>query len=128
MTTLHWSVKNRGRDKAAKHHAPSGGARERWDFVSGPPARAPVSSGAKTRLDACATLLAFTAGGGTAAIAARQPTQQQSTQIWPLVPSAGDAGCAAAALWQMAVPGLAMASAAARAAPKLAIRLDSAIA
>lgn len=72
--------------------------------------------------------MVFAGGGGSAVISIRQPAQQQSTQILPLVwPVDGD-GCPAAALWQRMPPGLPAASAAAAlAAPKLAIRLDSAI-
>lgn len=71
--------------------------------------------------------LIFAGGGGTAATSIRQPTQQLSMQCLLLVsPEAG--ASSAASVWQMMPLGAVAASAAAVAAPKLAIRLDSAIA
>ncbi len=71
---------------------------------------------------------AIAGGGGSAAIGIRQPTQQQSMQILLLFPPFSGAGWPARSWWQIAPSGLAVASAAARAAPKLASRLDSATA
>ncbi len=65
-------------------------------------------------------------GGGSAAIGIRQPTQQQSIQVLLLLPSLTGVGRSDRSWWQIAPSGLIVASAAARAAPKLASRLDSA--
>ena len=69
----------------------------------------------------------FAGGGGTAAISIRQPMQQLSMQCLVLVSPEAGASSPATSVWQM-MPLGAAAAAAALAAPKLAIRLDSAIA
>ena len=69
----------------------------------------------------------FAGGGGTAAISIRQPMQQLSAQCLPLVSPEAGVWSPATSVWQM-MPFGAAAAAAALAAPKLAIRLDSAIA
>jgi hypothetical protein len=53
--------------------------------------------------------------------------QQQSIQVLPLLPSSAGVDWPARPWWQITLNGLAVVSAAARAAPKLASRLDSAI-
>ena len=68
----------------------------------------------------------FAGGGGTAAISIRQPMQQLSAQCLPLVSPEAGAASPAASVWQM-IPVGAAAAAAALAAPKLAMRLASAI-
>ena len=80
------------------------------------------------RLADCNTGAAFAGGGGSAAASIRQPVQQELMQILPLLSSGAGVDCPATSLWQRIAPGSAAASAAARAAPKLPIRLDSAIA
>ena len=70
----------------------------------------------------------FAGGGGTAAVSIRQPMQQLSTQCLLLVSLEAGAWSAETSVWQMMPFGAAAASAAALAAPKLAIRLASAIA
>ena len=67
------------------------------------------------------------AGGGIAAMSIRQPMQQLSIQCLALVSPEEGASSPATTVWQM-MPFGAAAEAAALAAPKLAIRLDSAIA
>jgi hypothetical protein len=67
------------------------------------------------------------AGGTAVGTAVTQP-MQQFTQILPLLSSEAGAGRSTALLWQIKLSGCAAASAAAWAAPKLAIRLASAIA
>jgi hypothetical protein len=67
------------------------------------------------------------AGGTAAGTAVTQP-MQQSKQILPLRSSEAGAGRSAALAWQITVSGCAAASAATWAAPKLAIKLASAIA
>jgi hypothetical protein len=69
----------------------------------------------------------FAGGGGTAAISIRQPMQQLSMQCLVLVSPEAGAWSPATSVWQM-MPLGAAAAAAALAAPKLANRLDSAIA
>ena len=69
----------------------------------------------------------FADGGGTAAISIRQPMQQLSMQCLVLVSLEEGASSPATSVWQMTPLGAA-AAAAALAAPKLAIRLASAIA
>ena len=69
----------------------------------------------------------FAGGGGTAAMSIRQPMQQLSIQCLALVSPEEGASSPATSVWQM-MPFGAAAAAAALAAPKLAIRLDSAIA
>jgi len=72
---------------------------------------------------------AVAGGAGKAAISIMQPTLQQSAQSLLLVPSPEGEGCPLpAALWQMMPIGLSAVSAAARATPKLAMRLDRATA
>ena len=66
-------------------------------------------------------------GGGTAAMSIRHPMQQLSMQCLALVSPDEGASSPAPSVWQM-MPFGAAAAAAALAAPKLAIRLDSAIA
>lgn len=70
----------------------------------------------------------FAGGGGTAAINIRQPMQQLSAQCLPLVSPEEGAWSPATSVWQIIPVGAAAAAAAALAVPKLAIRLDSAIA
>ena len=70
----------------------------------------------------------FAGGSGTAAISIRQPMQQLSAQCLPLVSLEEGAWSPVTSVWQMMPVGAAAAAAAALAAPKLAIRLDSAIA
>ena len=70
----------------------------------------------------------FAGGGGTAAMSIRQPMQQLSMQCLVLVSPEAGVSSPATSVWQMMPFGAAAASAAALAAPKLAIRLDSAIA
>jgi hypothetical protein len=79
-------------------------------------------------LDACWSGAAPGGAGGTAASGIVQPTQQQSAHILPLLSAGAGDSCPAIKVWQMMPPGTEAASAAARAAPKLASRLDSAIA
>ena len=69
----------------------------------------------------------FAGGGGIAAMSIRQPMQQLSIQCLALVSPEEGAPSPATTVWQM-MPFGAAAAAAALAAPKLAIRLDSAIA
>ena len=69
----------------------------------------------------------FAGGGGTAAMSIRQPMQQLSIQCLVLVSPDEGASSPATSVWQM-MPFGAAAAAAALAAPKLAIRLDSAMA
>jgi hypothetical protein len=76
--------------------------------------------------EACWVMTADAAGGIAAGTEVAQP-MQQFRQILPLSSEAG-AGRSAALLWQIKLSGCAAASAAAWAAPKLAIRLASAIA
>ena len=71
--------------------------------------------------------LVIFAGGGTAAMSIRQPMQQLSIQCLVLVSPEEGASSPATSVWQR-MPFGAAAAAAALAAPKLAIRLDSAIA
>ena len=71
---------------------------------------------------------AIFAGGGTAASSIRQPTQQLSMQCLVLVSLEAGAWSPPTGVWQMMPFAAAAASAAALAAPKLAIRPDSAIA
>jgi hypothetical protein len=73
-------------------------------------------------------MIATDVGGGTAAGTAVTQPIQQSTQVFPLLSSEAGVGRSAALAWQIKVSGCAAASAAAWAAPKLAIRLASAIA
>jgi hypothetical protein len=76
----------------------------------------------------CGTAMAPAGGGGMVAMVIMQPVQQQSAQIVPL-PSSRDGNCCpASAEWQIMPPGTAAVSAAARATPKLAIKLERAIA
>jgi len=72
--------------------------------------------------------MTIVAGGDRAAKSVRQPMQQLSTQVLLLPWSFAGAAGWAASLWHKIAPGAAVASAAARAAPKPAITLDSAIA
>lgn len=67
----------------------------------------------------------FAGGGGNAATSIRQPMQHDASQSLPSC--AWFAGCVVppASLWQVIVPGTGIA---ARATPKVTIRLDSAIA
>ena len=69
----------------------------------------------------------FAGGDGTAAMSIRQPMQQLSIQCLALVSPEDGASSPATSVWQM-MPFGAAAAAAALAAPKLAIRLNSAIA
>ncbi len=69
----------------------------------------------------------FAGGGGTAAMSIRQPMQQLSMQCLVLVSPEEGVGSPATSVWQI-MPFGAVAAAAALAAPKLAIRLASAIA
>ena len=69
----------------------------------------------------------FAGGGGSAAISIRQPMQQLSAQCLLLVSPEAGVSSPATSVWQMTPVGPA-AAAAALAAPKLAIRLDSAMA
>ena len=70
----------------------------------------------------------FAGGGGIAAMSIRQPMQQLSAQcLLSVSPDAG-AWSPATSVWQMMPLGAAAAAAAVLAAPKLAIRLASAIA
>jgi len=70
----------------------------------------------------------FAGGSGTAAMSIGQPMQQLSMQCLVLVSPEEGAWSSAASVWQMMPLGAAAASAAALAAPKLAIMLESAIA
>ena len=70
----------------------------------------------------------FAGGGGTAATSIRQPMQQSSMQCLVFVSPEKGAPSPAATVWQMMPLGAAAAAAAVLAAPKLAIRLASAIA
>jgi hypothetical protein len=108
------------------NHATDGGARERWDLVSGLETKTAIVGGAIRSLTDCGIATAFTGGGGSAAINIRHPTQQQSAQILPLLPSVEGATWPARSVWQMMPPGCP--AVAACAAPKLPIRPDSAIA
>ncbi len=78
-------------------------------------------------LDESGAPVIFAGGGGTAAMSIRQPTQQLSMQCSVLLSPEEGASSPAASVWQM-MPFGAAAAAAALAAPKLAMRLDSAIA
>jgi len=69
----------------------------------------------------------FAGGGGIAAMSIRQPMQQLSIQCLALVSPEEGASSPATTVWQMMSFGAA-AAAAALAAPKLAIKLDSEIA
>ena len=69
----------------------------------------------------------FAGGGGTVAISIRHPMQQLSMQCLVLESPEEGASSPATAVWQMMPFGV-VAAAAALAAPKLAIRLASAIA
>ena len=83
--------------------------------------------GAMNRLAESGAPVIFAGGGGTAAMSIRQPMQQLSIQCLVLVSPEAGASSPATSVWQM-MPFGAAAAAAALAAPKLAIRLDSAIA
>src|SRR5271155_197803 len=127
---LHWRVRSIAADAAARHHAGSGGARERWDVVSGRAARAMIAGGWKSRPADCSAPIILTGGAGSAAVSIRQPMQQEPMQVVLLVSSGEGAGadCSAPAPWQITASGCAARLAAARAAPKPAIRPESAIA
>lgn len=71
--------------------------------------------------------MAFAEGGGNAAIAIRQPMQQQQSAQFLPVPVSSDEVSSAASVWQMAPPGIAPAGAAARATPKLPSTVESPI-
>ena len=115
------------RGSAARLHAASGGARERWSLVFSPPMRAMFCGGAMDWLADNGARIIFAGGGGTAAINIRQPMQQLSIQCLVLVSPEEGASPPATSVWQM-MPFGAAAAAAALAVPKLAIRLASAIA
>ena len=83
--------------------------------------------GAMDWLAASGAPVIFAGGGGTAAMSIRQPRQQLSIQCLALVSPEEGASSPVTSVWQM-MPFGAAAAAAALAAPKLAIRLDSAMA
>src|SRR5271156_6697196 len=130
MEILHWRVRSIAADAAARHHAGSGGARERCDVVSGPAARTMIAGGRKSRPADCSAPIILAGGGGSATISIRQPTQQEPMQVVLFVSPVDGAGadCSAPAPLQITASGCAARSAAARAAPKPAIRPESAIA
>ena len=74
------------------------------------------------------TPVMFAGGGGTAATSIKQPMQQLSMQCLVLVSPDEGASSPATSVWQMMPLGAAAAAAAALAAPKLAMRLASAMA
>src|ERR1700692_753591 len=124
METLQWHQRNAAADagRAAGLHAARGGARERWSLACSQPTRTMLRGGAMDWLAASGAPVTF-AGGGTAAISIRQPMQQLSIQCLVLVSPDEGAWSPATTVWQMMPLGAAAASAAALAAPKLAIRL-----
>lgn len=67
----------------------------------------------------------FAGGGGNAATSIRQPVQHDASHSLPSGWPPAGAVAPPASLWQVIVPGAAIA---ARVTPKLTIRLDSAIA
>lgn len=110
-------------------HAGNGGARERWDESSGPEGTKTAARGAICSPAEDCSAIAVAGGCGSAALSIRRPVQQSPMQVL-LVPSSGEgAGLLAPSLWQMTKSDCAAAAAAAIcAAPKFAIRPDSAIA
>ena len=87
-----------------------------------------VCGGAMDWLAASGAPIIFAGGGGTAAMSIRQPMQQLSIQCLVLVSPEEGAWWPVTSVWQMMPLGAAAVSAAALAAPKLAIMLESAIA
>ena len=112
---------------AASFHGAGGGPRERCALDAARAIRTRGASGSSLVNRACRTIIADAVGGTAAGTEVTQP-MQQSTQILPLLSSDAGAGRSAALLWQITGSGCVAASAAAWAAPKLAIRLASAIA
>src|SRR5580700_4863205 len=130
MEALQWHQRNTAADagRAAGLHAASGGARERWSLVCSSPTRAMFCGDAMVWLAESGAPIIFAGGSGTAAISIRQPVQQLSIQCLLLVSPEAGAWSPVTSVWQMMPLGAAAVSAAALAAPKLAIRLASAIA
>src|SRR5580704_9714303 len=123
VSTLNVRCKRRGQ-VPARHHAVSGGARERWDFVNVLPVRAAMAGGDNGRLAVCGAPVILSGGGGSAAVSIKQPMQQFSAQALPLSCPPTGLVWPASSVWQM-TPRVLLTSAAARAAVKLASRLAS---
>lgn len=129
MKSLHQREKHLRPPAAAAFHAAVGGGRERWLWVSAPPTRVRPVRVATRGLPDWGNATTTGAGGGRAAVMPRQPTQQSSMQVLPLVPSGEVAGSFPVLLWQRTTPpDCATAWAATCVAPKLAMRPESAIA
>ena len=122
--TWQFSIRQRNDGPPSKPAAATsrarGGARERWDFVGTRAGERQHRRGRGSKTTATMPAPRLPAGGGSAAIGIRQPTQQQSIQILLLSPSFNGVGCPARPWWQIAPNGFVAISPATRAAPKLA--------